>query len=113
MDDVIAENPVLVFPPTLDLYTLSMRYGVFIFSYLRGEKIDPLKKSIKHTILIPWSGIVAWELIDIDKPRRIVLLTGFCFLGRKPIFLGKNSSKLFFFSREKESECKYWLVYCY
>ncbi len=102
MDDDITQNPVLVFPPTLDLYTLSMRYGVFIFSYLRGEKIDPLKKSIKHTILIPWSGIVAWELIDIDKPRRIVLLTGFCFLGRKPIFLGKILLNYFSFLEKKK-----------
>ncbi len=55
---------------TLDVQTVATRYGLLIFAPI-FEKVH-LKKEF---VFVPWIGVHAWELIDIDKPRRIVMLS--------------------------------------
>ncbi len=85
-----------VLKPTFDLFLLPTRYGLFIFGFFPYPHIDPFKKrdsilgekqSLKKLFFVPWEGVTAWELIDVDDPRRIVLLVNILYFARISVSL--------------------------
>ena len=80
----------IVIGPVLDSYLLATKYGLMMFGCFGDKFADPIKQ-IKEAYLCPWNGVVAWELVDVDKPRRIALLGDFISHAKVQISLFKKA----------------------
>ncbi len=99
----MVSGTVLPVKPILDLYLIPSKYGLLGFGFFAKTPIDPylkrksfLKKRhpLKEMYFVPWKSVTAWELIDIDTPRRLVFLANLIFYMKTSLSLLKPYKRL-------------------